>query len=237
VDSWPPTGPDDAPGGRYPTYPAPPPPSQAFGGYGQAPPYETPGGYGRPPPGYGPQPGYWMPPAPPFKGATLGRPPAGPGSLAEPWQRLVARLLDGVFLLPVIAVVIGVAVAVAAPHFGPLFPSTDNSSSSSNRTPGFVWLELTIVAASLVLGVLLLFYDAFCTVRWGRTPGKAVLHIRPLKADGRPLGWGPALGREAIYRLSGVVGIIGLLDVLWCLWDSERQCLHDKALSTIVVQD
>jgi uncharacterized RDD family membrane protein YckC len=149
---------------------------------------------------------------------------------------LVARLLDNVILLPVTALVIAGAIVGAAPHFGPLFPSSDNASSS-NRTPGFVWLELTIVVASLALGVLFLFYDAFCTVRWGRTPGKAVLHIRPLKSDGRRLGWGPALGREALFRLSGVIGIIGLLDPLWCVWDAQRQCLHDKAVSTIVVQD
>jgi uncharacterized RDD family membrane protein YckC len=153
----------------------------------------------------------------------------------------VARILDSVILLPVTALVIGVAVVVAAPHFGPIFPPRDYSSmspaSSSTRTPGFVWLELTIVVASLAAGFLYLFYDAFCTVRWGRTPGKAILHIRPLKSDGRPLTWGPALGREGLYRLSAVVGVIGLLDVLWCLWDSERQCLHDKAVSTIVVHD
>jgi uncharacterized RDD family membrane protein YckC len=152
---------------------------------------------------------------------------------------LVARILDSVILLPVTALIVGAAVVIAAPHFGPIFPTKDysSSSSSSTGTPGFVWLELTIVAASVLAGFLYLFYDAFCTVRWGRTPGKAVLHIRPLKADGRPLGWGPALGREALYRLSAVIGIIGLLDSLWCLWDAERQCLHDKAVSTIVVQD
>jgi hypothetical protein len=28
-----------------------------------------------------------------------------------------------------------------------------------------------------------------------------------------------------------------LLDVLWCLWDEERQCLHDKVASTVVVNE
>ena len=30
-------------------------------------------------------------------------------------------------------------------------------------------------------------------------------------------------------------GLYGLLNVLWCLWDSKRQCLHDKLPKTVVV--
>jgi uncharacterized RDD family membrane protein YckC len=28
-----------------------------------------------------------------------------------------------------------------------------------------------------------------------------------------------------------------MLDPLWCVWDNNRQCLHDKAVGTIVVND
>jgi uncharacterized RDD family membrane protein YckC len=195
------------------------------------------GGYWPPPPGY-PPPGY--PPPPPrwlWKGAALGRPPSGPGSLAEPLRRLGARALDYAIFLPVTLTATIVAVVLAAPHYGPLFPPQDNSSTGTGPVPGFLWLELTVVATSLVLGGLFLLYQAYCTVHWGRTPGKAILHIRPLKTDGRPVGAGAAVGREALYDLSLVVGMIGLIDPLWCLWDGDRQCLHDKVLSTIVVQD
>jgi uncharacterized RDD family membrane protein YckC len=30
---------------------------------------------------------------------------------------------------------------------------------------------------------------------------------------------------------------LGALDPLWCLWDDKRQCLHDKAAGTIVIND
>ena len=28
-----------------------------------------------------------------------------------------------------------------------------------------------------------------------------------------------------------------ILDVLWPLWDSQKQCLHDKIASTVVLRD
>jgi uncharacterized RDD family membrane protein YckC len=42
--------------------------------------------------------------------------------------------------------------------------------------------------------------------------------------------------RPALW-LSGYTGVIGLVDPLWCLWDNDRQCVHDKAVNTIVVND
>jgi uncharacterized RDD family membrane protein YckC len=33
----------------------------------------------------------------------------------------------------------------------------------------------------------------------------------------------------------GLGGVFGLVDALWCLWDSNRQCIHDKPANTVVV--
>jgi hypothetical protein len=30
---------------------------------------------------------------------------------------------------------------------------------------------------------------------------------------------------------------IGLLDPLWCLWDANQQCLHDKVVDSVVIND
>lgn len=182
------------------------------------------------PPGYAPS--WWMPQ---WKGAALGRPPQGPGALAQPGLRLGARLLDALIFLPFTIVVATVAIVIAAPHVGPLFPN--NANGTSNTFPGFLWLELVFIATALLSEMVWVFFAAFCTARWGRTPGKAVVHIRPLKSDGRPVGFGLALGREASTAAAGILSWIGLLDPLWCLWDDNRQCVHDKIASTIVIQD
>lgn len=178
-----------------------------------------------------------LPPQPTWKGSRYGLPVVGPGSVASPGRRLGARLLDFLVLLPVFLVVLGVALAIAAPHFGAIFPRVERTSPQPLPTPGFVWLYLTIFGAALFTGVVLVVYETLMTVKWGRTLGKRWLGIRPVRTDGSALGWGRSFGRVALYWLSGFLSWIGLLDPLWCLWDADSQCLHDKVVDTIVVND
>jgi uncharacterized RDD family membrane protein YckC len=183
-----------------------------------------------PPPGWG---------APPWKGAQLGLPAQGPGALAHPSRRLAARALDALLLIPLFALLLSVTLLIAGPHFGPYFPDINpQNSQASVPTPGFVWLYLTIFLCLLATGLLMLTYETVATARYGRTLGKAWLRIRPVRTDGSVLGWGRSFGRVAIYWLAGAVGNgIGLLDPLWCLWDDKQQCLHDKVVDSVVIND
>lgn len=208
-----------------PLAPPPPPPSPP-----PVPPYP---GYGAwAPPGYG----VW---APPWKGAQLGRPPVGPGALAEPGRRLAARLLDGLLLLGVLVVLCAIAIPVVAPHVGPIFPRTPAypNRDVSTPVPGFVWLYVVVFACAFATGLVSIGYETFATVRYGRTWGKAWMHLRPVRVDGSRVTVGRALARSVIRVGVGVLSYIGLLDSLWCLWDDKRQCLHDKVGDTIVIND
>jgi uncharacterized RDD family membrane protein YckC len=183
---------------------------------------------------YGSQ-GWWSKPS--WKGAQLGRPAQGPGALADPGRRLGARLLDGLVLLPIVVGLVALAVALVAPRAGPIFPRVTPGQTATTPTPGFVWVELSVLGALAVSGVVMVAYETVATARFGRTLGKAWLHIRPLRTTGGTLGWGRSFGRVALYYLAGVFTWLGLLDPLWCLWDDNRQCLHDKAVASIVVND
>jgi uncharacterized RDD family membrane protein YckC len=183
--------------------------------------------------GYGPQ----LATGQPWKGARYGRPQSGPGSLADPGRRLCARLLDALVFTPVVIAVIAIAIAVFAPHYGPLFPNESSDPNSTGPTPGFFWLYLTVFGAAAFSWVAFFFYEAIATVRYGRTLGKRWMEIRPVTYDGRPLGTGPSFGRAAVHSLAGCLGWLGFIDDLWCLWDPDAQCLHDKAASTLVVND
>jgi len=193
---------------------------------------------------------HWVPPppAPPYpppgwgyptwKGAQLGRPASGPGALADPGRRLAARIFDVLLLAPVFALLLVVALLIAGPHFGPIFPTINEKNPSAPvPTPGFLWVYVTIFGCAVATGVLLVAYETVATVRYGRTFGKAWLHIRPVRVDGSVLRWGRAFGRVAIYWVIGFLGWIGLVDSLWCLWDANRQCLHDKVADSIVIND
>ncbi len=83
------------------------------------------------------------------------------------------------------------------------------------------------------LGARLLDYAIFLPVTLTATI-VAVLVAAPHFG---PLGAGAAVAREGLYGVCLGVGMIGLIDPLWCLWDGDRQCLHDKEVSMIVVQD
>lgn len=193
-------------------------------GYTMAPPQPP---YGR----------YWPQLQRPWKGARIGRPAQGPGALASPGRRLGARALDALILLPVFAGLAVLAVVLVAPHAGPMFPKVQPDGTTSPATPGFVWIYLAIAGAFVTAGVLMVAYETVATARYGRTLGKAWLGIRPVRVDGRRLGWARSLGRIALYWVAGFLNWVGVLDPLWCLWDENHQCLHDKAVDTIVIHD
>jgi uncharacterized RDD family membrane protein YckC len=141
-------------------------------------------------------------------------------------------------MIPVFAALVAIAVAVVAPHAGPIFPNVDNNGPNAPApTPGILWIYLAVFVAGAVAVIVSAAYQVVATARYGRTLGKMWLGIRPLRTDGGTLGWGRALGREAIYAVSHLFSWIGALDPLWCLWDANRQCLHDKVASTMVVND
>lgn len=75
----------------------------------------------------------------------------------------------------------------------------------------------------------------------GQTPGKQLLGMYILKADGTRASLGYVLLRELVVKgilgwlLTFVtLGFYWLFAALWCLWDRDNQCLWDKMVSTYV---
>ena len=101
-------------------------------------------------------------------------------------------------------------------------------------------LELVLFVVTLGIGYLIWW---LFTLRNGQTPAKQLLGIRVIHTDGRPSKWGWTFLRE--FGIKGVVVgvlnsfliIVGLIDVLWALWDKNRQAIHDKIMKTLVVDD
>jgi uncharacterized RDD family membrane protein YckC len=68
----------------------------------------------------------------------------------------------------------------------------------------------------------------------GQTPGKKLLKIKVIVADGGSLGWGRALLRTIGYGISALPLGLGYL---WALWDAKGQAWHDKIAGTCVVPE
>jgi uncharacterized RDD family membrane protein YckC len=67
----------------------------------------------------------------------------------------------------------------------------------------------------------------------GQTVGKRALGIRVVSFDtGGPIGYGRAFVRYVGRLVSFFVILLGYL---WMLWDSEKQCWHDKMARDVVV--
>ncbi|GGP34636.1 hypothetical protein GCM10010214_03850 [Streptomyces abikoensis] len=176
--------------------------------YGQQAPYGQ-----QPPYGYGqPQSPYYPPPMPPM---GAGGPP--PQALAGQGARLGARILDGIFVVVLMIV--------------PLLISGAIRATADGAAP--------LASLVMLVGMIAVFllYEPLMLSKSGSTFGKRICGIRVARlSDGQNLSYGGALWRMLSSYLMGFVPLLGLLNILWCLWDSPyRQCLHDKAASSVVV--
>ncbi|MEV4682059.1 RDD family protein [Streptomyces kurssanovii] len=175
----------------------------------------------------------WKPPVnDPFLAAAQAQAAARPAGLG---RRLAARLIDTVLLG---ALVGAVAVPVAAQARAHIDEKIEAAKLSGKTVT--VWLldgttagHLGIVlGALLVLGVL---YESLPTAKWGRTLGKKLCGLQVLDIETHePPTFGAALRRWLLYSVLGVL-VVGVLNVLWCLFDRPwRQCWHDKTAHTFV---
>ncbi|MCM3809939.1 RDD family protein [Streptomyces sp. DR7-3] len=221
--------------------PQPHQPPQPFGGI------PAQGGGGPAWPQQGPQHQFAQQPGPP-QGAPEGvipwKPPVdnpflraaqAEGRPAPLGRRLAARLVDT-------AVLLGIVGAVAFPLWGKASDHIDEkveTAKQSGETVTVYFLDGTtsgylaiVLGLLLVLGVVL---EALPTAKWGRTLGKRLCGVRVLDIEGHDKpSFGAALRRWLVYSVLGVL-VIGVLNVLWCLFDRPwRQCWHDKAARTFV---
>ncbi|WP_141578238.1 RDD family protein [Actinomadura sp. WMMA1423] len=215
------------------------------------PPYQ--GSYGGPPaqaaPAAGHHPGA-LPQAPPVPGyGPPGVPHPGFGggaqdAVAGRGARLGAGIID--------SVVLSVA-AVPAVLFSIRWDRMRDSIESGEpvTNPLDLYNIPRLLAAYAVVFLLGFAYFTVLHARWGQTLGKKAFGIRLVRAEDRSaVSWGQALGRQAIvYGIgvttgalnllvpgAGILGLVGLLDNAWILWDDRRQALHDKAVKTVVVK-
>lgn len=236
-----PPGSGAEPGGTqaHPGYGAPagPGPEAALGqpGYG----YGAPGqpGYGSP----GPPHGAYQPH--PGTGYQYG--PGQDPTLAEWWQRLLARIIDAAVIL-----------VLASPFWLPPFATYahriqdvqnlyhgDVSSPAAQTAISVAGSRLfgSLLLAGIAGALITMAYDWIQHGLWGKTLGKRAVGTMVVTADTRSkISGGAAGGRAAVYALPSAVPIIGTLfaavNELWLLWDKRRQCLHDKAARTVVIK-
>lgn len=197
-------------------YPAPPPP-----------PPPPPGSFGVPPylqqPGGGFQMPYpTSPPPPPYFGT-------GSKPLANYGYRLGGWLIDWVLLLIISVPVLLVTHSI---HHYNTYLTNDNGSVHQwgyNVGAGGYALWAVIV---IVYGTVL------CGSSRGQTVGMMLVGTRVIdETSGGAIGVPRAFGRAAFeYLMAAVFFIPWVIDMLFPLWDSKNQTLHDKVTRAVVVK-
>jgi uncharacterized RDD family membrane protein YckC len=137
-------------------------------------------------------------------------------AVAEPSQRLVARIID--------TLIVGVPLATVA---------------TGLYSPQAVMAPVAFAAVFFV-------YEAVQLALWGQTVGKRLTGIRVVSATGGHLRASQALARAAIYALPPATRPVPILNVLAAIfWLADaglvfdrpyRQTMHDRAAGTIVVR-
>ncbi len=96
-------------------------------------------------------------------------------------------------------------------------------------------LENAFKQTGYLLGLLvaMAYFTYFEGGPAGQGYGKRALGICVVDVDtGGPIGYGRAAVRYLARAVSAIVFYIGYL---WMLWDSEKQCWHDKLARDVVV--
>ena len=110
------------------------------------------------------------------------------------------------------------------------------------RRVGAYILDIVLFFVTLIIGYII--WSLF-TLSRGQTPGKQLVGIRVMRADGTRSDWGWTFLREFVIKtlVFGVLGdtltsgIASIVDLVWAFFDKDRQTLHDKIMKTVVVDD
>jgi uncharacterized RDD family membrane protein YckC len=142
------------------------------------------------------------------------------------WIRVLAKFIDGIIVgIPVMTLymiaVFGFGMGGAAMQPGQI-PDVAMLMAS-------LGLQLGLQVIGIILGA---FYNVFFVVKYGATPGKMIVGLRIIMANGDRLGVGRAIGRYFAEMVSGMVCYIGYIIVAF---DDQKRSLHDHMCSTRVV--
>ena len=173
--------------------------------------------------------------------------------LATPGDRLLAYIVDALIFIGIgiLGLIVGIILALVV-------AGTDEfEKMTSDNFWGVAFL--LIILPPILFVIAWEIFVLFMVARDGQSPGKKVLKVRIVSADGSEWGWRGTIVREILGKwliivlLSTVVGailgaalgsetgslaslIVSLALFIWIIADEKNQTLHDKITSTYVVK-
>jgi uncharacterized RDD family membrane protein YckC len=150
---------------------------------------------------------------------------------AEWWQRAVALIID--------TVVIGIPAAILIALVGiSTIGNLTTTDQFGNDTLNATAVRHLALGALIAFGIGIVYRTILEGSARGQTVGKMAMGIAVKDLDdGGSIGYARAFGRWLVgYILWVIIYIPGIVDLLFPLWDSKRQTLHDKAVRSVVLR-
>ena len=152
--------------------------------------------------------------------APLGRVAVRGQVYAGFWIRFAAKLIDGAVLYGIGTLVERVVVALAFDGVAPVPPDWEG-----------VWRML--MYSSAINTVIGLAYSVYFMAKHEATPGKRILGLRVVRADGGRVETGRVIGRYFAEAVSTITFFAGYV---MAAFDDEKRTLHDYMCDTRVVR-
>ncbi|GLX80076.1 hypothetical protein tinsulaeT_34160 [Thalassotalea insulae] len=105
-------------------------------------------------------------------------------------------------------------------------------SNSEMIYKGVEWLKGLINDLGLSFGWAAFYFSVLTAIWHGQTPGKRLMQIKVIQLDGTPLSVWDSFGRYGGYGAGLATGLLGFIQIYW---DPNRQAIHDKISSTVVI--
>ena len=167
-------------------------------------------------------------------GAYVAQPVAGiPGEPATWANRAIGYIIDSVF----VGLAMGIVYAIGITVFGSI--AGLGSSLNSQGLAGIGTLGCCCMLALVPVSTILvgLYNKVHLVSQRGYSIGQGVMKIKIVDANGNLLTFQTALIRLLAQAGLSFIPLLGALDLLWPLWDAQRQTLHDKAVGSFAIND
>jgi uncharacterized RDD family membrane protein YckC len=137
-------------------------------------------------------------------------------------------------LVFVTVIFLGVATSLILSFFG----IADWLAAFYQRTSSDTGLAGSILRLMTAIGsfsfVFFMYYTVVLSASAGMTVGHAIMGVRVVRMDGRPITWLRAIRR---YLMMWVAAIPLFAGFFWIILDDRRQGWHDKLANTCVIYD
>jgi uncharacterized RDD family membrane protein YckC len=155
-------------------------------------------------------------------------PPPAFGAYASWGDRAIGYIIDSLF--------VGAAMFILFLVLGGVFGSLAAMGGESSGVAGSMCCMMIVMfpIATLLVG---LYNRVYLVSLRGYSIGQGVMKLKTIDANGQLLTQGNALIRLLAQAALGFIPFLGMLDLLWPLWDDRRQTLHDKAVGSFVIHN